>query len=85
MSRCYCGGVIFNGHHCENGHLQDRSGQAGTLEDVIGIERGQQGRTGNQATGAANSPRKAEPKGRGRPRPRPPSADYWSDDPGETD
>jgi hypothetical protein len=22
--RCWCGGVIFNGHHCENGHLQER-------------------------------------------------------------
>lgn len=39
MSLCHCGAEIINGHHCENGHLQDRSGQRGTLEDVIDLTR----------------------------------------------
>lgn len=23
---CWCGAVVYNGHHCENGHLQVRDG-----------------------------------------------------------
>lgn len=31
MVRCWCGARVINGHHCENGHLQDRSSSVSQL------------------------------------------------------
>lgn len=36
-SRCWCGAVIYNGHHCENGHLQPRGIAAAVLAATLAL------------------------------------------------